>query len=260
MKGLLVGAWTMLHTWQHLQPPSLHPPCPVKLLKALVACACSWEWLEVATVLPTGFYCLLRPAEYLTMRWTVLIYPGEHDGDCVMYVAIPKHKTMRRGPRRSHVKLEEPAVVQFLLRQRHRRQLSMPICACSPATWRRRLRALLSRPGGGENLILPRSLRPGAAMYYFMMWNEDVARLMWRGGWSSSRVLENYVQELIMLKNSSSCQTGFDHTRLDSATIGPNSANFGGRVRPFVGLNWAASPTPWGQPLGTLRRPLEAQN
>ena len=45
-------------------------------------------------------------------------------------------------------------------------------------------------------MVLPSSLRTGGATHFFMKWNEDLPRLMWRGRWRDLRMLGIYVQEL----------------------------------------------------------------
>ena len=67
MKGMLGAAWAALRTWEMLEPPDLHPPAPLKILQAMVVCAGCWRWWDMAATLWVGFWCLLRPSEYLSL-------------------------------------------------------------------------------------------------------------------------------------------------------------------------------------------------
>ena len=44
LRGSMAGPWSVLTTWEMLEPPRLHPPLPRKLLLALCAIAAHWEW------------------------------------------------------------------------------------------------------------------------------------------------------------------------------------------------------------------------
>ena len=74
---------------------------------------------------------------------------------------------------------------------------STPLFSHSVGVWRRRLAQLTMHLTGHEKLILPSSLRPGAATHFFELWGENLPRLLWRGRWASQRTLEHYVQEIV---------------------------------------------------------------
>jgi len=174
----------------------LHPPCPLASMKAIVVCMLSWTWLDLAVLVLVGFFCLLRPAEYWQLSFEHFVWPETHDEGEVIYVAVPFHKASTRGPRTTHVRLDIPIVVSLLKKMRPAWPHSGRIFAGSPSSFRRRLQQVLVKVTGRPKLILPSSLRPGGASYFYRAWNEDVARLQWRGRWASALVLRHYIQEV----------------------------------------------------------------
>ena len=159
--------------------------------------ALAWSWLDVATTLLVGFCALLRPTEYLPVCFRDQALPCEHAAGLFLFVGVPCHKTSRRGPRRTHVRVDEPTVVEFLRWRAGRLPSWMPIYSGSATTWRRRLDILTRTLTGKSRLILPSSLRPGAATYFFEAWGENVPKLQWRGRWQCTKTLEHYIQELV---------------------------------------------------------------
>ena len=170
--------WRILRAWAITEPTDLHPPCPLRLLQAMVVSTLAWGWWETTAVLLLGFFALLRPLEYLSATWGDLALPSSHSAGQVIFVAIPQHKSQRRGPRRTHVRLDEPLVVKFLTHQATGRQPFEPIWSGSANTWRRRVRTLSRHFTGRENTVMPSSLRPGVASHFFEVWGENVPKLM----------------------------------------------------------------------------------
>ena len=198
MRQLMGGSWRLLRAWSISEPTDLHPPCPLKLLQAMVVGALAWGWPETAAVLLLAFYALLRPIEYLSVTWGDLALPVTHNAGIVIFVGIPHHKTQRRGPRQTHVRVDHAGVVQFLTHRAKGPPALMPIWPNSVHTWRRRAKLLCENLTGADKTILPSSFRPGAASYFFEAWNEDIGRLQWRGRWDCKRTLKHYIQELMV--------------------------------------------------------------
>ena len=96
----------------------------------------------------------------------------------------------------AHTKLALPWLVDFLIRAVWDKSACGRIFSGSPGTFRRRFQQLLRAVAGRPNLILPSSLRPGGATYYYQIWDGDVARLQWMGRWASPVMLRHYIQEL----------------------------------------------------------------
>ena len=197
LRNNLGGAWKILRSWTLSEPGQLHPPVPWPLFQAMVVTALAWNWEDVATVLLLAFYALLRPIEYLKVCTSDIVLPESHGGGAVVFVGIPVHKTMRRGPRRTHVRIDDPLIVSYLAARTRKLGPLVPFFSGSAHTWRRRFGTLVEALTGKRQTILPSSLRPGAATYFFEAWGENLPRLQWRGRWASAKMLEHYVQELV---------------------------------------------------------------
>ena len=195
LRQSLGAAWRLLKSWQVSEPAELHPPCPIVLLKAMVVSSLAWGWFEVATTLLVAFFGLLRPNEYLSLSYDMLSLPEDHSAGMAIFVALNQHKSSRRGPRRTHVRIDEPEVVQFLAWRARTQPVGYYIFGGSTQTWRRRLQQLVANLTGEPRTILPSSLRPGGATHFYHEWGENIPRLQWRGRWACQRTLEHYVQE-----------------------------------------------------------------
>ena len=196
LRHALAGAWRLQRTWQLLEPPTLHPPVPFRVWQAMVSVALSWGWWRTSALLVASFCGLLRPSEYLSLRRANFRLPCDHLSGSVIFLLVDNSKTARRGPRRSHVRIDADYAVTFLERCLKGVPFSEPIWRGSYAMWRRRLDALLHSLHIPRGWCLPSSMRPGGATHFFQAWGEDVARLAWRGRWANVRMLEHYVQEV----------------------------------------------------------------
>jgi hypothetical protein len=196
MKGSVGGAWRLLSTWQAIEPPELHPPMPVKVLQAMFLVALSWGWTRMAVLLLTGFYGLLRVCEVLSLTVEDYSLPTEHDSGSAVFVRILEPKTRRRGARHQYVRIELEGVTTFLTSFLKSLPSLMRIWPCSMHIYVTRFRMLLDALKVPSGCLFPSSLRPGGASYLFVLWEENVQRLLWRGRWSSVKMLEHYIQEL----------------------------------------------------------------
>lgn len=196
MKGSVGGAWKLLSTWQTLEPPELHPPMPLKVLQAMILLALSWGWTRMAILLLTGFYGLLRVCEVLALTVEDFSLPTEHDAASAVFVRILEPKSRRRGARHQYVRIELPDVISFLTSCLKTLPSLMRIWPSSSHIYVTRFKMLLDALKVPRGCLFPSSLRPGGASYFFVLWEENVQRLLWRGRWSSVKMLEHYIQEL----------------------------------------------------------------
>ena len=95
------------------------------------------------------------------------------------------------------MRIDDQLTVDFLEKRVIGLKPSMMLFGGSAHTWRKRLDTMVLFLTGVRRLILPSSLRPGGATYYFELWDENLPRLQWRGRWASTKMLEHYVQELV---------------------------------------------------------------
>lgn len=195
MRPQLNQPWSMIRTWDSLQPTQHHLPVPQKVLHGMLAVCIAWNWPKIGILLALGFYGLLRPIELLSLKRKDVVLPTEHlEGD-VIFLRIHNAKTRFRAAAAQHVRIDSWEAVTFVnlfLPQIPRWQT---IWSGSYAAFRRRFDLLqtavvLSKP------FMPSSLRPGGATFLFRHWNENLPRLQWRGRWKSFRMLETYIQEL----------------------------------------------------------------
>ncbi|CAE8616972.1 unnamed protein product [Polarella glacialis] len=196
MKSSVGGAWKLLSTWQTLEPPELHPPMPLKVLQAMILLALSWGWARMAILLLTGFYGLLRVCEVLALTVEDFSLPTEHDAASAVFVRILEPKSRRRGARHQYVRIELPDVISFLTSCLKTLPSLMRIWPSSSHIYVTRFKMLLDALKVPRGCLFPSSLRPGGASYFFVLWEENVQRLLWRGRWSSVKMLEHYIQEL----------------------------------------------------------------
>ena len=80
----------------------------------MVGCALAWGWWRVAVLLLTGFFGLLRPSEYLFLRASDFFLPTAHLAGQTVFVAVQAAKTRFRAARKQYVKIDVPAVVNFI--------------------------------------------------------------------------------------------------------------------------------------------------
>ena len=60
-RRLLVGPWSLLTTWQMLEPAQRHPQFPIQILWAMCAISVTWKWHSVTAIFLVSFFGLLRP-------------------------------------------------------------------------------------------------------------------------------------------------------------------------------------------------------
>eukprot|EP00931_Biecheleriopsis_adriatica_P038736 TRINITY_DN22148_c0_g1_i1.p2 TRINITY_DN22148_c0_g1~~TRINITY_DN22148_c0_g1_i1.p2 ORF type:complete len:345 (+),score=45.34 TRINITY_DN22148_c0_g1_i1:724-1758(+) len=196
LKGQMAGPRRLLSQWLQLEPAQSAPPITEKILLALATTACSWGWAAMAVTLVIGFYGLLRPMEYMSVRLAdCLKFSGAEGGDFFI-LRIMKPKTRYRGALHQTVRIDMPLIVEWLDCWLKKCPSSGPLWNMSPSTWRNRLRKLLQAIQLPPDCFVPSSLRTGGATFLFQYFGENVARVQWRGRWQSAKMLEIYLQEL----------------------------------------------------------------
>jgi hypothetical protein len=195
LRHQMSGAWRVISSWRGLMPVRLHPPIPWTVFRAMVTVALAWGWTRVAILLLCGFFGLLRPREFWELAPENIVLPTGHDLGQVVFLLIRMPKTAARAARHQYVKIEHAGTVSFLAKVVPNLPEGYRIYGGSQASLKARMSSILTRLSMPD-VILPSSLRPGGATYYFHVWNEDVQRIQWRGRWASARMLEHYIQEL----------------------------------------------------------------
>eukprot|EP00959_Pyramimonas_sp_CCMP1952_P351456 7363725-Pyramimonas_sp.AAC.1 len=57
------AAWDVSQAWQYAVPTRHRFPTSLPVLRALVALALSWRWIDMAVLIFLAFTCMLRPGE-----------------------------------------------------------------------------------------------------------------------------------------------------------------------------------------------------
>lgn len=187
--------WSLIRTWENLEPVKHHPPLPFKVLRAMLAVCIAWDWPKMGMILALGFFALLRPIEALSLRRSDVVMPFESLEDAIIYIRIRSPKTRFRGATSQHVRVDHPDAIGFVNTYLPGIPKWQHIWVGSYAAFRSRFDCL-QREVTLATPFLPSSLRPGGATFLFRLWQENLPRLQWRGRWRSFRMLETYVQEL----------------------------------------------------------------
>ena len=89
LRSSLAAPWSVLKTWDMLEPVTHHPPMPVQVLYALAGTAMAWQWPHFAALLVLGFFGLLRPSE-LRFATTRSVSPARPLGrQCDLHSSFP---------------------------------------------------------------------------------------------------------------------------------------------------------------------------
>ena len=192
LRSLLAGPWSLIRTWEGLEPVQHHPPLPLAVVRALVTTALLWQWPRMAVMLALGFFGLLRPSELIGLRRQDVSLPGDHlEGD-VIYVRVNQPKTRNKAALCQYVRIDEDGVPGWVLRHVETVPMWRRLWNGSWAAFKARF-DLLQAEVLRRTVFLPSSLRPGGATYLFRKWDENLSKLQWRGRWRSARMLEIYV-------------------------------------------------------------------
>jgi hypothetical protein len=152
--------------------------------------------VRMAIILLTGFFGLLSVCEALCLKVEDFSLPTDSDSVSAVYVRILEPKTERRGARHQYVRIVHRDAVCFLTSCLRNLPSSMNIWPCSTHIYTARFKTLLDALKLPKGCLHPSNLRPGGASFFFILWKENVQRLLWRGRWGSLKMLEHYVQEL----------------------------------------------------------------
>ena len=114
LRSSLAGPWSLLRTWEGLEPVQHHPPIPVQALRALVCTALAWNWPRLAVLLALGFFGLLRPSEAIGLRRQDVSLPSDHVSGDFLFLRVGSPKTRHRGARHQHVRVDEPGLAWWV--------------------------------------------------------------------------------------------------------------------------------------------------
>ena len=200
----LTGAWDLAFCWLSDEPFQHHPAMPITVLAAMVSCALTWGWAYEAAVLLIGWTGLMRIGEVLAARRSELVLPEDSaPGTTFALVIVKQPKTRGRRAKHQAARIDQSDVIRFLSAMYGKCDQDFPIWPYSASTLRKRFSQLL------QVLKLPTekspemrrfdlgSLRPGGATWLLHK-TEQPELVRRRGRWLSCRVMEIYLQEVLV--------------------------------------------------------------
>ena len=172
------GAWQLLTTWGRLEIPARAPPISLDIILAIAGFALSLSRIDYDAILLTGFHCILRTMEALT------ISPGfiALGSDCRGALALPWTKVGQQRGAHEVVTIDEP-LVGFWLRQACEGVLNdAQLMTGGPHQFRTFFQQAVTTSGLQELGFKPYSLRRGGATHDFLF-HHNVQRTLMRGRW-----------------------------------------------------------------------------
>ena len=199
LKGALRNAWDAAWTWKSFAPGGNRVALPEPVFLALLTVALSWGQDHLALLLGVGFLGLLRPHEIRQLRFCDFQTP-KHLGSSAekLYVTIAAPKMRRVTAKRSYTRIDEIGFVNFANAYVPEQASSDPIFSGPYSLFRDVFIAMLREvglPTRGPLALTWGSLRPGGATWLLRVTDSPEA-VRFRGRWTSSRMLEIYVQEI----------------------------------------------------------------
>jgi len=200
----LTSAWDLAFAWLADEPHAHHPAMPLSLMAAMVVVALYWGWPFEASVILMSWTGVMRIGEVLSACRKDVVFPSDAaPGTSFMLIIIRTPKTRGRSAHHQAARIDQVDVIRFLESMYKDAPENSAIWPYSAATLRKRFRHLL------EALELPStkgfsgrpfglgSMRPGGATWMLHQ-TESPEYVRRRGRWLSSRVMEIYLQEVLV--------------------------------------------------------------
>ena len=195
--------WDFLSTWALELPLTMRRPAPVKLIWAIFAVSVlsglelggrvGFDWIAFGIEVICGFFGLMRPNEFLSLRnGMVIFHEGSQGQKMLVKVCQPKN---RRAMGKNQIIVINNAVcvrwMKWLLTSCRDKQL---LLAGGRHKFSCLLRDALEAIGLPPTFLVPASLRAGGATYMYLE-GLEVNRLRLAGRWKCVNSLEHYIQE-----------------------------------------------------------------
>ena len=205
VKKQLVTAWDVAFAWLVDEPHQHHPALPLSVLLAMLSVALAWGWAYEAAVISMSWAGLLRIGEVLQSKRADLVLPGDSaPGVSFALLKIQEPKTRGRHARHQAARVDQSDIVSLLNAVYGPMAPHEALWPFSAATLRKRFNALLNAVGlpcekrDGKLPFSLGSLRPGGATFLLQACeNSELVRR--RGRWLSTRVMEIYLQEVLVV-------------------------------------------------------------
>eukprot|EP00435_Cladocopium_sp_Y103_P057254 s392_g19.t1 len=204
IKRQLTSAWDLAFSWLCEEPYDHNPAMPLSVMAAMAVVSLTWGWPHFAAVLMMSWAGVMRIGEVLAATRRELVLPVDcAPGTSFALIIIRAPKTRGRAANHQAARIDQEDIVSFLSAMYGGSPLETKIWPFSAATLRKRfadvLRALKlpTEKHGDQKPFSLGSMRPGGATWLLHQTeNSEVVRR--RGRWISVKVMEIYLQEVVM--------------------------------------------------------------
>lgn len=196
----LCSAWDLAFNWVVDEPHEHHRAMPLSVMLATVTLSLLWGWGREAALIALAWTGVLRIGEVFSAKRADLILPADAaPGVESVLLKIKMPKTRGRAARHQSSRIDPADIVCLLSTIFSNLAPDEALWPFSPATFRRKFaqlqRALGLTEGPQSQVIYTlSSLRPGGATFWLFS-TEDAEYVRRKGRWTSTRVLEIYLQE-----------------------------------------------------------------
>ena len=196
----LGSAWDLAFNWVVDEPHEHHRAMPLSIMLATITLSLLWGWSREAALLALAWTGVLRIGDVFSARRADLVLPSDAApgvDSVLLKVRLPK--TRGRAARHQSSRIDPVDVVCLLSTVFSNLNPDEALWPYSPATLRRKFALLQTALGlteGPQNqqIYTLSSLRPGGATFWLFS-TEDAEYVRRKGRWTSTRVLEIYLQE-----------------------------------------------------------------
>eukprot|EP00435_Cladocopium_sp_Y103_P034882 s2166_g9.t1 len=204
LRRQLNAAWDMAFVWLQDEPHQHHPALPISVMAAMVSVALAWGWAHEAAIILMGWAGILRIGEVLAATREELILPCDAvPGTTFALLVVRQPKTRGRSAEHQAARIDQEDIIAFLTAMYKDSKPTEPLWPYSAATLRKRFAQLLqeldlpSKKTPGQTVFELGSLRPGGASWMLHA-TESPQTVQRRGRWASARVMEIYLQEVLV--------------------------------------------------------------
>ncbi len=206
LRRQLQPAWDVAYAWMRNEPPTHHTACPWQVFLSLLATALMWGWTREAGILALSFAGILRAGEGLKAVRGDLVLPEDSlFMNSFALLAIEESKTRFTVARHQCAKVDASDMVKVLQLAFKHLLPTERLWPLSSQTFRNRFKSLLHAVGlpsqtvNGCRPLDVGSLRPGGATWLLQV-TENAELVRRRGRWTTTRVLEVYLQETACIR------------------------------------------------------------
>eukprot|EP00435_Cladocopium_sp_Y103_P064764 s777_g26.t1 len=211
LKRQLTGAWNLAFAWVADEPHTHHPAMPLSILLSFVTLSLLWGWpREAAMMMMMIWTGIMRVGEALAARRQDLVLPCDGaPGRGFALILIHQPKTRGVAAKHQSARVDPSDAVMLLSAVFGPLGAGDMLWNRSPSALRRRFSTLaraLGLPTTRTAEAVPydlASLRAGGATFLLNRF-EDSELVRRRGRWMSSRVMEVYLQEIVVATHTGS--------------------------------------------------------